>query len=73
MSSTSHIQVISYEPSPQFNWSIKARDCNWTVEGKGGTEGSRVGVGRERKEDERGKREERGRGAGSHHGPEPHG
>ena len=43
------------------------------MEGKGGTEGSRVGVGRERKEDERGKREERGRGAGSHHGPEPHG
>jgi hypothetical protein len=53
-------QVISYEPSPHFNWSIKARICDWAMEGKGGTGGSMVEAGREednkreRKEDIRG-------------------
>jgi len=47
MSSGSHTQVISCEPSPHFNWSIKARACDWAVEGKGGMGGLRVGAGGE--------------------------
>ena len=40
------------EPSPHFNWSIKARACDWAVEGKGGTGGLRVGTGREKSTEE---------------------
>jgi hypothetical protein len=41
-------RVILWEPSPHFNWSIKARACDWAVEEKGGTGVLRVGAGRER-------------------------
>ena len=52
-----------------FNWSVKARACDWAVEGKGGTGGLRVRAGREekrtREEGERmEKEEERERGRG---------
>ena len=47
-SSPSCTQVISCEPSLNFNWSIKARACDWAVEEKGGTGVLRVGAGRER-------------------------
>ena len=58
-SNPSHTQVLSCEPSPHFNWSIKARACDWAVEGKGGTGGLRVGAGREAEEDKgEGKRTE---------------
>lgn len=36
MSSPSRTQVMPYEPSSHFNWSVKARACDWAVEGKGG-------------------------------------
>ena len=45
--SPSHTLVISYEPSPHFNWSIMSKACDWTVEKKGRTGGMRVGTGRE--------------------------
>lgn len=33
--------VISCEPSPHSNWSIKARACDWAMKGKGETGGLR--------------------------------
>jgi hypothetical protein len=69
-SSPSHTQVIACEP---FNWSIKARACDWAVEGKGRTRGVRVGAGTEEKrmrgEGERTEEEEEVHH--SHDGPEP--
>jgi hypothetical protein len=53
-SPSSSIQVISCEPSPHFNWSVKARACDWAAEGKGGTGGLRVAAGGERRRGERG-------------------
>jgi hypothetical protein len=53
--SGSHTQVVSYEPPPHFNWSIKAKDCDWAVEGKGGAGGfreERNGKGRRAEEEE---------------------
>lgn len=62
MSSLSHTQIVSYEPSPHLNRPRKARVCDWAVEGKGGTGDSKVGVGREKKRMRGGKRENGGRG-----------
>ena len=50
-SSPSHTQLISFEPAPHFNWSIKTRACDWAVEGKGGSGGLRMGAGKEEEED----------------------
>jgi len=69
--SPSCTELISCAPSPHFNWSIKTRACDWAVERKGGNGGLRVGAGREAEEDQRGRRGDRGRGGGSHDGPEP--
>ena len=70
MSSLSCTQVISCEPSPHFNWSIKARACDWAVEEKGGTGGSTGGqVEKGRKTI--GEGEVRGREGRSSNGPEP--
>ena len=58
--------MISSESFTHFNWSTKARACDWAVVGKGVMGGVR--------EWERGEREERskdGRGGGSHDG-QPH-
>lgn len=41
-SSPSGTQVISWEPSPHLNWSIKARACNWAV--RSGREGKARGL-----------------------------
>jgi hypothetical protein len=38
---------------------MKARACDWAVEGKGGTGGLRMGAGREGEEDKRGWRKKR--------------
>lgn len=57
-SKPSHTQVMSCEPSPHFNRSINTSACDWAVEGKGGTGGSRVGTGTEKEENEMGRREE---------------
>jgi hypothetical protein len=52
--------VISCKPSSHFNWSIKARVCDWAVEEKGGSGGSKVGPGRGEKDKRR--REDTGGG-----------
>ena len=39
--SGSHTQVISCEPLPILTGQIKARVCDWIVEGKGGAGGFR--------------------------------
>jgi hypothetical protein len=70
MSSPSHTQVISWELSPHFNCSMKARACDRAVEGKAGMEVLRVEVGGEVEEDERGRGKNRRRGGGSHDGEE---
>ena len=60
-------QMISCEPSPHFNCSIKARACDWAVEGKGGAGGFGGGVkkGRREADEETEETEEvRGRGGG---------
>ena len=57
-SSPSCTQVISCDPAPHFNCSVKVGACGWAVEGKGGAGGLRVGSGRKAEEDERGRREE---------------
>jgi hypothetical protein len=57
-----------------FNWSVKARACGWTVEGKGGTGGLRVRAGREEKRTrEEGERMEKEEERETRNGPEPHG
>jgi hypothetical protein len=56
-SSASHTQVISCEPSPYFNCSIKSRACDRTVKGKGWTEGLRGGGEAGRKKRMRGEAE----------------
>jgi hypothetical protein len=43
--------MISYESSAHFNWSIKARACDWGLEWKVGIEGLRVGAVRKAEED----------------------
>ena len=58
--------MMLYETSSHFNWSIKARACDWAVEGKDGAGGLRMGA----EKDERRRREDRGREEGSRDGPE---
>lgn len=60
-----HILWISCEPSPIY-WSIKARTCDWAVEGKGGMGGlgewGQAGRERsERRKEKGGRRRRKGR------------
>jgi hypothetical protein len=65
----SHTQVSSCEPSPHFNWPIKARACGWAVEGKGGTGISEEWGQVERQKRTRGGgRKDRGGGRGGRRG-----
>jgi hypothetical protein len=50
--SGSHTQVISCEPLPVLTGQIKARACDWAVEGKGGLEVIESGEGKKREEEE---------------------
>lgn len=49
ISSPFHTQLISCEHFLHFNLPVKARACDWAVEGNGGAGGLRVGTHRREK------------------------